>query len=736
MDKVEVPITLIQAQLKVVVLQEAPKILREDVGQADSTVGDLVLLQPEHVQTTDLLLVTRKGQWSRNMPLSTLLSMAGGGGGGGGASGLGEDQLDPTLGAGGNTVQLGDRAAYIYSASPVPVLNMRLPAVFRDGQECLVAFGQRVQTLNLVATGTDGGITVTCSSLNLPTRAIQKGTMMLLRYNRGTSPLWGDHQWHIVGISGKEDPPEWSPVRDFNAKFDGVTLDTAAVQATWTAAKKVLAGFNYGQGGLVRHTPGVALVGALSLSRWVSLSCDGALGSHVLRADYSDRAGLPGEDAQITFLDDGTGQAGITAQNKITNLAMDGRRSTIEGIGNPLRSHIRHGIYLPEVVDGTDRVFTAQDLQVMYFPGDGLHIVNNDQIRGGNLKFTNNRRGFYCERVKDGKIDEVGSGANGPGTNTAIDPDLLLAANVFLNCASLKIGKVDVWTSALSAAIPLLIWISCAKMLIGEGEAEGMCVIVGDNNDTGSKAYRQLSANTFQSLNIKVSSDMYAAYLAAGRTANVLTGAGYVAHLKIIDANGNAVPNGSFCYKLGQPNDGNGNIVVSLPETPKVGFWFGTQIDPGDSQYADWLKASGDLDVTGFKLTWFEGKDSPGGRRSRSIYPFVEHIANLAHKLRGLRLGTVTLRVVGTQMEDELPLDGAQWTTQYDKGLFYLRTDPNWASTDYTVKRKLTDRDLTGPGADPATGYVTFNAPNWSAEATRLSTLLGVTVQFYMVYKQ
>lgn len=50
--------------------------------------------------------------------------------------------------------------------------------------------------------------------------------------------------------------------------------------------------------------------------------------------------------------------------------------------------------------------------------------------------------------------------------------------------------------------------------------------------------------------------------------------------------------------------------------------------------------------------------------------------------------------------------------------------------------RKLTDRDLVGPGADPVTGYVTFNVWNWTAEATRLSTLYGQTMMAYMVYKQ
>ena len=738
-DIVEVPITVIKAQIEVPLLQKLPQLLREGLTDADAKVGNLDELLPENVLTTDQLLVTRQGTWNRRMPLSTLLSMAGGGGGG--ASGLGEVQLDPTTGAGGNTVQLVDKAAYIFSASPLPVVNLRMPAVFRDGQECLVSFSQRVQTLNLVATGTDGGIAVTVSNQGKPTRAIQPGTMILFRYNRAGSTYWADKQWHIVGVSGKEDPSWWSPTRDFGAKFDATTLDTAAIQAAWTAAKKAPpSGFLYGGGGEAQHEPGVALAGALSLSRQVTLRCVGAQTSHVIRADYSDRAGVPGTDAMITMLDDGIGQGGLVVQNNILNLSLDGRRQAIGDDGsntNPMRAHTRHGILVDVADDGTDRVFNATDLQITNCPGDGIRVVANSQVRGGNWKVTNCRR-VYFFKCKDGKIDEIGFGANGPDHNNAIgNLDDLLASIVMDNCASLKVGRADLWTGGKCHAIPLLLIRSCAKTVIDEGEIEGMVVIIGDNNNGNSKAYRQATATVFQCMNWKVSEDLYAAYVALGRTANVLTGAGYVATcMKVIDANGVKVPTGSAGYKLGQPTDVNGNRILSLPATPPVMFWFGTQIDSGDSQYADWIAACGEVDASQFALTWWEGKSNPGGRRSRSVYAATQHVANMPHKLRGLRLGTITWRDVGTQHEDEVALDGAQWDTQYDKGLFYLWTDPQFASGNWAAMRKLTDRDLTGPGADPVTGYVTFNAPNWSAEATRLSTLLGRNVMAYMVFKQ
>lgn len=541
--------------------------------------------------------------------------------------------------------------------------------------------------------------------------------------------------------TGSSDPNVKDPTRDFGAVLNGSTNVTAKYLQAMTAAKKAaISGFTYGLGGKVRQQVGVALCDPLDdWSRWVSLDGAGALGSAVIRASYTSLGGVPGQDAMITFAQDGSGQSGIIGQNKIHNIALDGRRSTIEGVTDPLRGHTRHGIELPDPTDGTDRVFSSEDLLVCNCAGDGIHIENNDQVRGGNWKLTGNRRGFYFSKVKDGKIDEIGSGQNGPRlkdgnnyvVNDQIDTDAEFeAANVFADCASLKVGRVDYWTGPNSGAIPLVLWKSCAKMVIDEGELEGMAVISGDNDNNNSKSYRQVLANSFALINSKVSVDMDAAYRAAGITPDVLTGAGYVAHVKIVDATGCKMLGHTLGYKLGQPADGDGNRLVSIQATPPLGYWFGTKVASSDSHYSDYLKACGDLDITGASLTWWEGKDSPGGLRTRSVYAFKEHISNMPHHLRGLRLGRITLRQVGTQMEDEIALDGAQYTTQYDKGLLYLCLDPNWASGNWASMRKLTDEDSVG------LGYKTFNVWNWSAEATRLSTLLGVTVAFYMVYKQ
>jgi hypothetical protein len=515
------------------------------------------------------------------------------------------------------------------------------------------------------------------------------------------------------------------PTRDLGAPLDGSTLITTHLQASANAAKKAaVAGLGYGLGGEVRLQIGVGVTGPVGWSRWVSFYGSGPLGGTILRSSYTSLGSTPGVDALITMLDDGSGQSGIVGQQRISNLGIDGRRSTIENVGNPLRTHVRHGLHYPEPVDGTDRVCSVGDLQIMNMPGFAWVIEKNDQVRGGNLKFTGSRGGLKWSQVKDGKVDQIGVGSNGPGGSAGDSEE---AANIFDNNASLKFGKVDFWTGGNSGARPLAVWKSCAKLVIGEGEIEGMWVFTGDNAEEASKAFRQNSVNTCQSLNFKVSEDLHAAYVAAGITANVETGAGYVGHVKLLDHSGLKLPNCSFCYKLGQPQDGEGNRLTSLPATPPVAIWIGTSVAPGDPNYADFLRACGDVDVTGASLTWWEGKDSPGGKRSRAVYGFREHICNHPYKLRGLRLGHVILRPTGTQQEDEVPLSGTlsqrTYTTAYDKGLLYLRLDPNWSSGNWASMRKLTDEDSVG------LGYATFVVPDLSASAPA-----GFT--YYMVYKQ
>lgn len=621
---------------------------------------------------------------------------------------------------------------YLNAAAQIAALPLNLPVPVADSEIIDVYFAQRVNALEVKVSGQDRpGVgeelqDIVKSTVGLPT-VIQAGTTLRFKYTRSLT------QWRCQGVWSAENPVDVvDPTRDFGASLNGATVITSQILAAMSLAKKAApAGMSYGLGGKVRLQVGVALSGPLpGWSRWVSLDGSGALGSSVIRSDYSSLAGVPGEDAQITFADDGSGQAGIVGQNKMHNFAIDGRRSTIEAVGNALRGHVRHGIKLPDPTTGTDRVFSAGDLQIMNMPGDGLHIEKNDQIRGGNLKFTGNRRGVYFDRVKDGKIDQLGSGSNGPRmrdgdtviVNDQIDDADLLASNVWDNCASLKVGKVDFWTGPTSGAIPLLLIRSCAKIVIGEGECEGMVVFQGDNADDASKSYRQALMNTAQSINFKVSVDMHDAYVAAGIAANVTTGAGYVAHVKVIDANGIRLPNCSLSYKLGQPADGEGDRLRYIAATPPVGFWFGTSIPTDDPQYDDWLEACGDLDITGATLTWWEGKGTPG-KRSLPVYGFKEHIANLPGKLRGLRLGHIVWRPAGTQQQDEIALDGSTYTSDY-YGLLYLRLDPNWAATP---TRKLTDRDPTGPGADPVTGYVTFTVPNVTPAG-------GLTA--YMVYTQ
>ena len=97
------------------------------------------------------------------------------------------------------------------------------------------------------------------------------------------------------------------PIRDHGAKFDNVTLDTAALQASLDeAAVPEAHEQDIGNGGKVRLGLGIAKAGPLFASRTVGIEgAGGTQGSSIIKADYTSLNGVAGVDAMITLLDDG-----------------------------------------------------------------------------------------------------------------------------------------------------------------------------------------------------------------------------------------------------------------------------------------------------------------------------------------------------------------------------------------------------------------------------------------------
>jgi hypothetical protein len=512
----------------------------------------------------------------------------------------------------------------------------------------------------------------------------------------------------------------------YGASVDGQTLSTSTFQASLDAAKSSRVEkpggslFGYGYGGKALIPCGVLLTGPVECSRSVTIEGSGALASTTLLSDYSALNGVAGEDALISMASDGTAEGGITQQQKFANFAIDGQR------GDEPSGHVRHGISFIADDDpdddsrSTDRIATMNDLHVMNMPGASIYVYRNGQVRGSNIKCTGSKWGFYFQGVKDGKLAQIGLGKN-------------VSGNVLQDCASLKIKDIDAWTGPESDGSPVLSLISCAKCQIEGGEIEGMVLVQGDNADDGSKSYREEMTNVFPDINFKISEDFYAA---AG-AGNMATGEGYVALVKVLDGNGVGLARTTGKYKKGIPESKIGNADYRgryMEWTPNCYVWFGTSIASSDPQYEDWLEACGDADMTGASFIWHHGKATPG-RRSIPILPFKEHISNFPAKLKGLTLGRITQRPTGTQQQNEIALDGAEYTSDYYP-LLYLLMDPAWGDLVTGPTYSLLDRDPSGDGADPETGYVTFNVWDFSAKDAADSLTLGFDVTSYIVFEQ
>lgn len=103
----------------------------------------------------------------------------------------------------------------------------------------------------------------------------------------------------MISAKGKEAPikSETFDVRDFGAKGDGKTLDTAAIQAAIDACNKA-------KGGTVLIPPGVFMSGTLQLKSDVTfhLSAGGRLLGSPNRQDYTAGNGVPSGNGNIVFL--------------------------------------------------------------------------------------------------------------------------------------------------------------------------------------------------------------------------------------------------------------------------------------------------------------------------------------------------------------------------------------------------------------------------------------------------
>lgn len=589
--------------------------------------------------------------------------------------GVGEGEERYTM-AGSNITLLGAPAVYLTAPAEIASQQITLPAPRGSGHTIKLYTAQKIVSLQLLVTGqdapTDGGTpqNITLATAGVP-RFLLPGTTLQLRYNRAET------KWYVNGLWNAEDPPSLKdPVRQYGAVMDGVKLNTTAVQQAFTDAKQAVAGFTYGVGGKVRFQAGVSLQGAIESSRLVGIEgAGGALAATVLRMDYTDRAGVPGEDAAIKVLDDGVQQASLVGQQKIVGLAIDGR------VGQQPVGHLRHGIWYPAPAEGnTDRAPAVFDTHISKMPGAGWKITGNDQIRGVNIKVLDSEWGFDFDDVSDGKVDQIGLGGNKKG-------------NRAVNCSSLKISKIDSWLDSAFNGDYLWQILSCSKSVFSDGEFEGPVLMTGDNhrvyNTPGlsdSKFAFQNGQNVLQNINFKVSTDYY-----------TVKGAPPLAHLIIKDLHGTRLPGVTFGYKLGFTPS-----AAELQATPDYLIYFDTQLPSGNANYAAALANCGQVDVSDTSFIWhFTRFNAAGVPQTAAIVAAKQHVTNRPDRLVGLRIGVPKLKRPGTLAQNEILMTG-QTLTSDKYPLLYL-----FSESGGTWARKLSD----------SAGAATFTLENLSAAA-------------------
>jgi len=489
------------------------------------------------------------------------------------------------------------------------------------------------------------------------------------------------------------------PARDHGAKFDYSAVSTVAVQASLDeAAATETHGQDVGNGNLVRLRTGICSVGPLFVSRrGVGIEGSGASpGASVLRADYSSLGGVAGpDDAMLTYRDDGKKKWNINPQPVLRNFTLSGN------LGAQPTGHRRHGIHVPKpVVSKSDRSPDLENLIVADMPGHGILIEDNDQVRGRNFKATDcDGIGIVWDSVSDGKVDQVGASCKSGGFK-------------FNNCASLKVSKIDAWSPG--TIYPTLfnvvggerVWVgqvlSCKNLEISAGEIEGGVLVQGDNDKPNNDAWRWSVDVVFQNITFKPSSDYKAAL-----------GALYKGHLTIRDAFGVRLPGCGFGAGKGPLTDE--KVIAALNARPPFAVYFETAKPETDPDYADYLAACGscDCDTTNF-MAYEPVTDSANTALNNAARcGFSEHLSNMPWLLKGVRPGTHRLLVTGTQGPHEIESSGQELTTLFYP-LLYLMLESLPPGTPRT--RKLTDRELTGPGSGSISGWKVFTNSNLNAD--------------------
>ena len=562
----------------------------------------------------------------------------------------------------------------VFLNAPDPLLNCAciLPVPRGDGQTIDVYAGQVIQNFQMkVAVGAqdspnDGDPLqpVTKSGKGLP-KQLPLGAVVRFKYTKSVT------QWRVQGVFYLDALPYDDPVRDYGADNEGVKETTQQVQeACDDANAPPPEGFSVGQGGTVQLQTGVYRVDQINLSRWVGLrGVGGALGQVVLRAYYGNIV-TPGMDAVIKALDDGSQQSRVVGQQIISCISIDGEHAQAP-VG-----HIRHGIWYKEPLptqdnpNPTDRCPTLHSVHIANCPGDGIRIFYNDQIRGENFKVLScDGYGLNLQHISDGKIDAIGIGGNVTG------------AIYMENCASLKIGRIDAWTSGNFTGRWLIQIISCKGTVLTDGELEGQVLVKGDNDNPANKAYRWDTMNVFQNITFKISVDF-----AASPQGNK-----YDCLVQVTD-----------CFGVHFQHCQFGGFKELTPEIqtarPKYAIKITTGVADTDPNYASFYDTAGQVHCSDCTFLIHRGV-TVGPLTSFPDTGFYLQLSNRPDLITGIRAGRIMLRIIGKQEKQELLCNGASvLKKQYPLGYLYTEPGATWT-------RKLTD------GNDATT----FNLPDFSA---------------------
>lgn len=184
-------------------------------------------------------------------------------------------------------------------------------------------------------------------------------------------------------------------------------------------------------------------------------------------------------------------QEGLDRRAFISNVLATGRRD--------LATHLFkvHGVLAVHdpLITPTPKSVTVVDSQFSNFTGDGLHIVQRNQLHVRDSKFTTNKGfGVYLDHVDDSKLVVVGMGRNEAGQFYAT------------NCSSYQILGFDIWNPPSISEAFTFQSINCGKSRLINGEIEGRLLFTGNNQLSSATARREQRNNVISNCHIKVDS--------------------------------------------------------------------------------------------------------------------------------------------------------------------------------------------------------------------------------------